>query len=109
MNKKTNHMPQLPPLPYHLHIDKAPNNERAKSGSISHQNTPRFVCRFLIGDVPKETKGLTVHNAETGVTLYNLILSDTTDLKNDLRNVESAMKEGARVIYDTINPPFFRK
>ncbi|WP_062054325.1 hypothetical protein [Aquimarina longa] len=109
MKENINQTPQLPPLPYHLKIDKAPKNERAKSGFISHKNTPRFMCRFIIGDAPKETKGLTVHNTETGVTLYDLTLSDTTDLKNDLHNVEIAMKEGARVIYDIIYPPFFRK
>lgn len=100
---------KLPPLPWHIYVDKSKKGSGVKSGRLVHVNEPKYECRFFIGDKVIEADGLVIHNVSTGVQLYDLVLPNELELKSNFVAINKSMKEAARFVYDMLYLPYFRK
>lgn len=98
----------LPPLPWHIHTEKASSSEERK-GRLIHVEEPKFECRFYIGNQSIQTKGLSTLNTDTNVLLYDVVLPKDQNIASNLKEINEWMKEGSRFIYDMLYLPYFRK
>lgn len=101
--------PQPTSLPWHIHIDKTPKPGAKKSGRLIHVEEPLYECSFYVADEPIVVKGFSTHNIENGVQLYNVILPNGKELTEDIKGINTSMKDGAHFLFNILYPPFFRK
>ncbi|UZR98465.1 hypothetical protein [Chondrinema litorale] len=98
----------IPSLHWHIRFDKRDDKKGDLFGTLIHTEHPEFKCSFYIGKASIKTKGLSIHNLETGVQLYNVKMADHKLDGKNIYKMTNTLKEGARALYNTLYLPFFR-
>ena len=108
-NKTNISEPQPTSLPWHIHIDKIPQQGAKKSGRFIHVEEPLYECLFYVADEQIEVKGFSTHDIQNGVQLYDVTLPEGKELIDDIKGISASMKDGAHFLFNILYPPFFRE
>lgn len=98
----------IPTLPWCIRFGERDDKKGERFGTLIHAEDPQFECSFYIGDKSIQATGLTIHNIETGVQLYDVKMKSSRIDRNNIYAVTNILKEGARALYDTLYLPYFR-